>query len=147
MRVRMAALVVALLVALGGCAATPAGGGASGSFSVSAEAARFFAATWRASVDDVDSAVYGDASRWEYLFELRLHDDGSAELRAAEGHEDLLEALGSGASWEAADAQSATLHLATGEDVTLSVVDDITMEAPAAPFGVEGFETLVFRYY
>ena len=114
---------------------------------MSAEAARFFAATWRASVDDVDSAVYGDASRWEYLFELRMHEDGTAELTAAEGHEDLLEEAGSEVSWEAEDAHSATLHLASGEDVTLSVIDDITMEASAAPFGVDGFDTLVFRYY
>lgn len=107
------------------------------------EVLRFFCATWRAGAGTQSSAVYGNASGVEYLLELVLSEDGTAELTPLEGHEDLPGATG---TWAADDTSSVTLSF-PDQDVELTVIDDVTLEGPAAAFGITGFDTVEFTYY
>jgi hypothetical protein len=103
---------------------------------------RFYAGTWRGSVNTAARSIYGNVSGKEYLFELVMESDGNARLTTLDGHEDLLSGEG---TWEAVDETGVTLHLVS-KDIELTVVDDATLAAPAQAFGVGGFDTLHFEY-
>ncbi len=151
MRSRFAqfAAVAALALSLSACGGTPAGPQgdttepAQENAAVDGDLAKFFAGTWRASVETSGNTVYGNVAGKEPMLELVLTEDGTATVTPLEGHEDLLSGEG---TWEAADDTAVTVKLDSA-DITLSVIDDANMEGDAADFGIEGFDVLNFEYY
>ena len=103
----------------------------------------FFAGTWRASVETTGNTVYGNFAGNEYMLDLVLTEDGTATCTPLEGHEDLLTGEG---TWNAADDSAMTVTI-NGKDITLTVIDDATLEGNPTDFGIEGFDVLSFEYY
>ena len=151
-------LVIAGMTALALCMPLAACGGSSSSSSdadtteaaesteaagPSDEAKEFFTGQWRGSVEITGETVYGTAGGNEQMLDVIFNEDGTVQVAPLEAHADLLSAEG---TWEGDPSTSATLHL-EDRDITLTVVDSATLQANAADFDIEGFETINFDFY
>ena len=148
------AAALALALAACGGSAAPSGSGDSGSAESEAqeqeagEAAAaetdysFFAGQWRGSVEVTGETVYGTAGGNEQMLDVIFDDQGGVEVVPLEAHADLLADSG---TYEGTDS-SVTLHLSSG-DITLTIVDQATMQGNAADFAIDGFDTINFDFY
>ena len=142
-----AAALVLALAACGGSAAPADGGSADAGSEPAAEASAetdysFFAGQWRGSVEVTGETVYGTAGGNEQMLDVIFDDQGGVQVTPLEAHADLLTDSG---TYEGT-AESVTLHLSSG-DITLTVVDQATMQGNAADFGIDGFDTINFDFY
>ena len=141
-----AAALVLTLAACGGGNAAPASDGGSSEPAPEATAAEtdysFFAGQWRGSVEVTGETVYGTAGGNEQMLDVVFDDQGGVQVTPLEAHADLLTDSG---TYEGT-AESVTLHLSSG-DITLTVVDQATMQGNAADFGIDGFDTINFDFY
>ena len=142
-----AAALVLALAACGGSAAPADGGSADAGSEPAAEASAetdysFFAGQWRGSVEVTGETVYGTAGGNEQMLDVVFDDQGGVQVTPLEAHADLLTDSG---TYEGT-AESVTLHLSSG-DITLTVVDQATMQGNAADFGIDGFDTINFDFY
>ena len=141
----VAFLVAVLAAPLAACSGPTAneGNASPGQSVADSELMEFFAGTWRASVETTGNTVYGNFTGNEYMLDLVLTEDGTATCTPLEGHEDL---LGGEGTWTAVDDSAVKVSI-DGKDITLTVIDDATMEGNPADFGIEGFDVLSFEYY
>ena len=139
-----AALAVTLAACGGGSgeAAAPAEEEATEEAAATETDYSFFAGQWRGSVEVTGETVYGTAGGNEQMLDVVFGDDGTVEVTPLEAHADLLTDSG---TYEGT-AESVTLHLSSG-DITLTVVDQATMQGNAADFGIDGFDTINFDFY
>lgn len=141
-----AALALALAACGGGAAPAQDSGDAAEGEATEAEAVEtdysFFAGQWRGSVEVTGETVYGTAGGNEQMLDVVFGDDGTVEVTPLEAHADLLTDSG---TYEGTESE-VTLHLSSG-DITLTVVDNATMQGNAADFGIDGFDTINFDFY
>lgn len=119
-----------------GAAATEAAG-------PSEEAVKFFTGQWRGSVEVTGEAVNGTAVGNEQMLDVNIAEDGTCTVVPLEAHADLLNAEG---TWEGDPSSSVILHL-SDRDITLTVVDDATLQGNAADFTIDGFDTINFDFF
>ena len=136
------------LAACGGSSSGSADAGSTEAASTEAagpsdEAKEFFTGQWRGSVEITGETVYGTAGGNEQMLDVIFADDGTVQVAPLEAHADLLSAEG---TWEGDPSASVTLHL-EDRDITITVVDSATLQANAADFDIEGFDTINFDFY
>ena len=134
-----AALVLALAACGGGASngggeAAPADSGAEATAAADTDYS-FFAGQWRGSVEVTGETVYGTAGGNEQMLDVVFDDQGGVQVTP----------LTDSGTYEGT-AESVTLHLSSG-DITLTVVDQATMQGNAADFGIDGFDTINFDFY
>ena len=141
-----AAALALTLAACGGGSAAPAESGDAAAEPEATAAAEtdysFFAGQWRGSVEVTGETVYGTAGGNEQMLDVVFGDDGTVEVTPLEAHADLLTDSG---TYEGTESE-VTLHLSSG-DITLTVVDNATMQGNAADFGIADFDTINFDFY
>ena len=98
---------------------------------------------WRGSVDTTGTTAYGTASGSEPMLDLNLEQDGSCTVEPLKSHADLPTDSG---TWEGTETEI-TLHLETAGDVTMTMTDNVTGQADATAFGIEGFDTIHFEFF
>ena len=76
------------------------------------------------------------------MLDVVFDDQGGVTVTPLEAHADLLTDSG---TYEGTESE-VTLHLSSG-DITLTVVDNATMQGNAADFGIADFETINFDFY
>ena len=108
----------------------------------SEDAIKFYAGQWRGSVEITGETVYGTAGGTEAMLDVIFAEDGTVEVKPLEAHADLLTDTG---TWTS-DDKGATLHL-SDSDITLTKLDEATLTANAADFGIDGFDTIQFDFY
>ena len=144
----LGAALVALALVLTGCTGTPAATDATDEpqqeQDANFDAYAVFGGQWRGSVEGAgDQTPYGTNNGAEPMLDVYLNEDGTCSVEPLEAHKDLLTEEG---TWSADDAASVTLSLPSG-DITLTAVDDITLEADPTAFGIEGFDVLTLVLY
>lgn len=77
------------------------------------------------------------------MLDVNLKADGSCDVTPLEAHKDLLTDTG---TWEGSETE-AKLHLSSGKEITLTVVDSATLSGNAADFGIADFDTINFDFY
>lgn len=97
---------------------------------------------WRGSVKVSGDSPYGTTSGFEQMLDVYLNTDGTCSIEPLESHADLLSDEG---TWEGTETEI-VLHLTSG-DITITPSSETSLEADAAAFGVEGFDTLEFALY
>jgi len=97
---------------------------------------------WRGSVETTEATAYGTAGGTEAMEDIAFLEDGTCTLTPCSGHEDLLTGEG---TWEG-DASSVTVTI-DGAEIVFTAVDDNTLSANAADFGIEGFDVVTFVLY
>lgn len=141
------ALVLALGVPLVGCSGTTGADGAetdgpAASQSSDFDATEAYWGQWRGSVATTETTMYGNEGGTESMLDVNLEQDGTCTVEPLEDHADLLTDEG---TWEGTESE-VTLHLSSG-DITLTVVDNVTLEGSAADFDIADFDTIQFDFY
>lgn len=98
---------------------------------------------WRGSVETSGTSVYGTTGGTEGMLDINLGQDGTCSVDPLETHADLLSDTG---TWEGSESEI-TLHLDSAGDITLRVVDSVTLEADASAFEISDFDTITFSFY
>lgn len=102
----------------------------------------YVAGYWRGSVETTGTSVYGNTSGSEPMVDVTPAEDGTVEVTPLEGHEDLLSGTG---TWTGTE-DALTIEI-DGKTIELTVVDDSTLTADPADFGIDGFDELTFVLY
>ena len=143
------ALTAVLALPLAACGGSASSGDASSTDTAAApagasdEAKEFFTGQWRGSVEVTGQTVYGTAGGNEQMLDVIFAEDGTVTVVPLEAHADLLNAEG---TYEGDPNASVTLHLGD-RDITLTVVDQATLQGTASDFDIDGFDTINFDFY
>jgi len=111
------------------------------------DAAYFYCADgsfWRGSVETTGQTVYGTAGGTEPMEDVQFMEDGTCTITPNENHTDLL--TDSTATWEGTESE-VTITTTDGATITLTVVDDSTLEGTASDFGIADFDVITFVLY
>lgn len=141
--------LVATALALTGCSGTgnaPAQEEATilGEQDADFDANAVFAGQWRGSVVGAGGKTpYGTSNGPEPMLDIFLNEDGTFSVEPLEAHKDLPSEEG---TWTVEDSSAVTLALSSG-DVTLTAINDATLEANASDFGIEGFDKMTLVLY
>lgn len=107
------------------------------------DAAKFYAGKWRGAVEVSGTSVYGTTSGSESMLDVNVEEGGTFTIEPLEAHKDLLATDG---TWEGSDSEL-TLATVDGKQIKLTVVDDTTLSANPADFGIDGFDKITFVLY
>lgn len=107
------------------------------------DAVAYYQGQWRGSVKTTGESVYGTVGGEEQMLDIYFNEDGTCSVEPLEAHKDLLTAEG---TWEATDDQSVTLTV-DGKEITLTTVNDTTLEGDPTLFDIAGFDTITFVLY
>ena len=145
----MGALACALSMPLVGCGGTPASstgettGTAAEEQSGDFDAVEAYWGQWRGSVETSGTSVYGTTGGTEGMLDVNLEKDGTCTVEPLEAHADLPSDEG---TWDGTESEI-VLHLNSSGDITLSVIDNVTLEGDASDFGIADFDTINFSFY
>ena len=108
------------------------------------DAYAFYGGQWRGSVSGAGGETpYGTSNTPEPMLDIFINEDGTCSVEPLEAHKDLLTEEG---TWSASDESSITLSLPSG-DIVLTTIDDMTLEATASDFDIDGFDTMELVLY
>lgn len=107
------------------------------------DAAKFYAGKWRGAVEVSGTSVYGTTSGSESMLDVNVEEGGTFTIEPLEAHKDLLATDG---TWEGSDSEL-TLATVDGKQIKLTVVDDTTLSANPADFGIDDFDKITFVLY
>lgn len=108
------------------------------------DAYAFYGGQWRGSVSGAGGQTpYGTNNTPEPMLDVFVNEDGTCSVKPLEAHKDLLTEEG---TWSATDGSSITLSLPS-RDIVLTTIDDMTLEATASDFGIDGFDAMKFALY